>query len=282
MEYQDSESFGTVPQDAEAFGSIPNASESFGTAQHTKERAENHTLTVREAARIFEDTGVARTERSIVNWCGPNKHGISRLDCYFEPNEHRYFITPESVERVIAEERAKAKAAETALAGSEPFGNLPNDVHSSFGTRPDASESFGTVPQDTVDGRSRATSPPELAADADALQRQIEELEKELIDLRITNRAKDFFIEQLKEDRQHFARERASLITQFAENARRIGELETRLELEAPKDEMAEVDPRPEEAGPDASFPHGHIPPTQPHKEEQPLLFRPSASPQDP
>ena len=74
-------------------------------------RRENHTLTVREVARLFEAAGVSRTERSITNWCQPNKTGIARLDAYLDPNERKYFITPESVEAAIQEELARDKNA---------------------------------------------------------------------------------------------------------------------------------------------------------------------------
>jgi hypothetical protein len=57
---------------------------------------------------MFEDAGVARTERSITNWCQLNAQGIARLDAYYDPNERKYFITPQSVELAIAEEKAKA------------------------------------------------------------------------------------------------------------------------------------------------------------------------------
>jgi hypothetical protein len=91
------EPFRNVLQDSESFGTLPQ-----------KEKTEKHTLTVRQATRLFENAGVARTDRSIVNWCNANKHGISRLDCYFEPNERKYFITKESIDRAIEEELAKA------------------------------------------------------------------------------------------------------------------------------------------------------------------------------
>ena len=111
------ETDGTVPQDAEANGNVPKDSEVFRTSPHSSEafreepneaeRQLSHTLTVRETARLFEDAGVPRTERSIVNWCRPNRQGMVRLDCYFDPNERKYFLTPGSVEAVIQEERAK-------------------------------------------------------------------------------------------------------------------------------------------------------------------------------
>jgi len=71
-----------MPKDTEEFGKVP---------QHV-ERKENHTLTVWETARMFEAAGVARTERSVINWCQTNRQGIARLDSYFDPNERKYSI----------------------------------------------------------------------------------------------------------------------------------------------------------------------------------------------
>src|ERR1019366_10750177 len=93
-----SETFPTIPKDSASFGKVRNDSEQFGNVPKASELKENHTLTVREASRMFEAASVARTERSIINWCQPNKMGIPRLDCYFDPNERKYFITPQSVE----------------------------------------------------------------------------------------------------------------------------------------------------------------------------------------
>ena len=81
-----------VPQPSADFRTIPNHAEAFGKVPQDAERKESHTLTVREVARMFEAAGVARTERSIVNWCQPNRTGIARLDSYFDPNERRYYI----------------------------------------------------------------------------------------------------------------------------------------------------------------------------------------------
>src|ERR671925_101728 len=52
--------------------------------------------------------------------------------------------------------------------------------------------------------------PPQRGA---GLQHRIAELEKENLDLKITNRAKDLFIEQLREDRREMATERKDLIS---------------------------------------------------------------------
>jgi hypothetical protein len=125
-----SATFGNVPQNAETFGTIQQVSEDFRKVPQLSERKENHTLTVREVARLFEAAGVARSERSIVNWCQSNRQGISRLDSYFDPNERKYFITPQSLEAAIAEEKAKAAAKSS----------QPPDALGTFGTIPGAEE----------------------------------------------------------------------------------------------------------------------------------------------
>ena len=62
------------------------------------------------------------------------------------------------------------------------------------------------------------------------------ELEKEIVDLRITNRGKDYFIEQLQKERERFAQERQGYVEKLMSFNRKVGELETKLlQLEAPE-----------------------------------------------
>ena len=96
MEDQSSENLGNVPSPSETFGTIPNPSEPFRTVRNHSERTENHTLTVREVARSFEEGGVPRTERSVINWCRPNRQGVARLDAFFDEDEGRYYVTPQT------------------------------------------------------------------------------------------------------------------------------------------------------------------------------------------
>ena len=107
MNQPPAEDFGNLPNASESFGTVPQPSESFRIVRNTAERTDKHTLTVREVARLFEQAGVPRTERSIVNWSHLNRQGVARLDAFFDENEGRYYITPESVSRAIEEERAK-------------------------------------------------------------------------------------------------------------------------------------------------------------------------------
>jgi len=194
------EGFGIVPQTSEEFRNVPNASEAFRNVRkdsepfrseaHHSERKENHTLTVREVARLFEDAGVARTERSITNWCQPNAQGMARLDAYFDPNERRYFITQQSVTLAIAEEQAKAAKAQP-----QP-------------------ESPRTIPNDSETLVEPGSNQP---PDAD-----VDRLNKEVMDLKILNKGKDFLIDQLKQERE-------GIFDQLLESSRKVGELETRL-----------------------------------------------------
>jgi hypothetical protein len=206
----DSATFGNVPKASEPFRTIPNDAESFRTFPKPSERKENHTLTVRESARLFEAARVARTERSITNWCQPNRTGVARLDSYYDPNERKYYISPQSVDLAIAEEKAKAaKNNEPA----ESFGKVPQD-----------SEGFRTVPHDVETGHKH-----EPSSEGDA--NRLKELERENLDLKITNRAKDMAMEQMGKERENF-------FNQLLTATHKLGELETKLmQLEGPKNQ---------------------------------------------
>jgi hypothetical protein len=193
-----SEPLGTLPQDSEQFGTVPKNAEPFGSVPQNSEPKEYCTLTVREVARMFEAAGVARTERSIVNWCQPNKFKIYRLDNYFDENERKYFISPQSVEQAIQEEKAKAN-------------------------KNDSSEDLGTVGtgSERKEGEHHSLSEDEVD--------RIRELEREVLDLKIANRGKDYFIEELRKDREDFTAERRDYVEKLMASNRKVGELETKL-----------------------------------------------------
>jgi hypothetical protein len=194
-----SETSPDVPQVSADFRKVPKDAEAFGTVPQAAERRENHTLTVRETARMFEAAGVARTERSVINWCQPNRQGIARLDSYYEPNERKYYITPQSVETAIQEEIQRAKQS-TAVPASEAFGSPVAPVK----------HSHTTTTTEAVD------------------EGKVQELEREIMDLKIANRGKDYLIDQLKGERTGFFEKLLSA-------NRTVGELETKLlRLESP------------------------------------------------
>ena len=208
---QSSEDFGNLPHASEPFRTIPNDSAAFGNSRRKTERNENHTLTVREAARLFEAAGVARTERSIINWCQPNPQGLARIDAYFDMNERRWFVTPESVERAISEEKAKA--------------TKNNDPLPKGSERPsEAEKTSGQIER------------PDTASEAPDPERT-NHLEQEVLDLKILNGGKDFLIDQLRKERDGF-------IAQLVDGSRRIGQLESELrQLSAPKDDSNPLSP---------------------------------------
>lgn len=211
MDTEHSEDSRNVQQDSERFRNLPNNSEAFRNVPNLSERNENHILTAREVTRMFEDAGVSRTERSIINWCHPEKYGTSRLDCFYDANERKYFITPQSVERAIKEEQAKIKA-ETVPQPSETTQHIPNG---------------GTSDEQRREREGHETT---------EHIKKARELEQEIMDLKITNKGKDYFIAQLKEDREQFVRERQTFVQQLMTQNHRIGELETKLlQLEAPR-----------------------------------------------
>ncbi len=213
---------GIVPPPAEPFGTAPNASADFrgipnvsapggtvpsGSAAFGPRRKETHTLTVREVARLFEAAGVARTERSVTKWCQPNPHGLARLDAYYDPNERRYFVTRQSVDAAIAEE--KARQARFPVEPRPATANRPE---------PQPPEPGGPAPSRT-ETRPRSSEPEPEA---------VEQLRRELRDLQITNRGKDYFIERLEKERDR-------MLQQVVEANRTVGQLETRLlQLEGP------------------------------------------------
>jgi len=167
---QPSVNFGNVPNASATFGTVPNTSEAFRTVRNPSERTDNHTLTVRDVARLFESAGVGRTERSIINWCRPNRQGVARLDSFFDENEGHYYITQGSVDRAVEEERAKQSGA------GHPSAVEPDVPH-----------------------RAEKAAPREPASSD-----HVKELERQNRDLEIATRAKDFYLERLEKEREKY------------------------------------------------------------------------------
>ena len=64
------------------------------------------------------------------------------------------------------------------------------------------------------------------------------------MDLKITNKGKDFFIEQLQKERESFAQERQGYVEKLMSFNRKVGELETSLlQLEELKSEQSSQKP---------------------------------------
>jgi hypothetical protein len=192
-----------MPNNSESFRNVLNGSETFRTILNDSERRDDYIFTVREAATLFENAGVARTERSIINWCQPGKLGIPRLDAYYDPNERRYFISPQSVERVIAEEKSKAAKQTPA---TNPADSVPNDAEKR--------------PEDFQNSSQQVSEHDEAS-------------EKQVMDLKILNSGKDYVIQQLRQERDGF-------IQKLVDASRQVGQLETKLmQLEGPSSDKS-------------------------------------------
>jgi hypothetical protein len=214
-----SDGVGKVPQPAASFGNMPPPAEAFRKVPHAAARRENHTLTVREVVRQFEAAGVARSERTIVNWCQRDVQGVAKLDSYFDSNGRRYFITPESVERAIVEEQAKADRHSQAVGGET---SLPKVVES----RPT---------------RTVGAEEPE----------RVKEMELKMRDLEIATRVKDQVIEMKDKAIEQLQEQQRGYIERLIESGHRIGELETKLlQLAAPEPSASRrLEVRSEEVG---------------------------------
>lgn len=159
-----------------------------------QEESGRFALSVEQASELFVAAGTPRSPRTIIRYCARGHLDCIKVDT--EQNE-KYLITRESVDRRIEEIRQVARSSQVSTRRDE--------------SRHDAPRHDGDEP------------PEERSERRDA---KVKSLESEIVDLKITNRAKDHFIEQLQSDR-------ALLVDQIAKQGRQIGQLETRLELQA-------------------------------------------------
>jgi hypothetical protein len=222
------DAFGKLPNDSERNHTrLPNASEPFGNAAAPPSEGQDeslahpprrqvHTLTVREVEKLFEQAGRAVTERSILNWCKPNSEGTCRLNCGYERGERRWYIAPESVERVIEEERRKDQPlpkaslefSEAQERLSETFGNDESGRSESFGNVRNISETSRIA----VRHEEAQTERREVAPNRDEGHReQLDSLQKRIIELEreaAAGQYKDELItslrERLNEDRRDY------------------------------------------------------------------------------
>jgi hypothetical protein len=157
-----------------------------------------------EAYMLFEQEGERRSVRMIAEYC---KNG--ELVCFYDSDDKRWHITRNSVENKI--EKIKALNARKTAAASQNTSEQPF-------------ESPATS-QRPADDRPPQNEPPHESSDV------IKKLEQEILDLKIVNRGKDYFIEQLQKERDGF-------ITRIEGSSHRIGALETKLlQIEGPQRE---------------------------------------------
>ena len=178
-----------------------------------------YTLTVDEASRLFSNAGVPRSPRTIDRYCKSGHLVCMKIET--ERNE-KYLITQDSVTERITE-----------LQQVVPTGHVQteHDTSRHVETQPDMSR-HDTTHQQISDDEKRK------------LEARIKELELENVDLKIANRGKDYFVEELKNERERFEAERKELVQQLIHHSHRVGELEGVIhhaQLEAPRQQEPET-----------------------------------------
>ena len=168
--------------------------------------ASDYSISVEEASSRCFEAGVPRSPRTLMRYCAHGHLDCSKVDT--ERNE-KYLISRSSLDRRIQE---LLQVATTGHVESQ---------------------------RDTTrhDAPSRDTSrSDEQSAE---LTEKVKQLEAENLDLKITNRAKDQLIQMVREERVGF-------IDQLTAASRRMGQLEERLQLMAPRNEPT-AEPSPSE-----------------------------------
>ena len=211
-------------------GSIKtNVPEHSGTDPNIPERSQNapenlptskHTLTVKEVLTMFWKEGVDITERSLTKYCHPNRQNVQLLDAYFDENERKFFITPESVPSAIEEVR------ERKIRMKQNYVDVPNRSEPNRRTDPNIPEHSGTdenVPAGEIKSQTSNDD-----------KEKIIKLEENNFDLRVSNEAKGQIIRQMQEDKKE-------TLIMMREDRTFIGKLKTKLlQLGTPEKTLTE------------------------------------------
>jgi hypothetical protein len=177
-----------------------------------------HTVTIKQAARLFAEYGVPRSPRSVQRFCELNHLDSIRVQ---GNKTERYFIDPLSVKRYAEE-----------LKQLDKISQLGSDVTRHDATQRDMSRHDAPTPVVTSVSEPAAETDPEQ----DQLRDRVDTLEKENVQLRIDLGARVFFINQITSERREF-------IEMISNQSREIGRLETKvLQLGAPQETVTRHD----------------------------------------
>jgi len=170
-----------------------------------------YTLDVDQASSLFSQAGVSRSPRTIDRYCKAGHLTCMKIET--ERNE-KYLITPESVAERIKELQQVMPSSHV---------ETQRDMSGHVTTSPDMSRHDTTVDEITNEEKTE-------------LEERIKELERENLDLKITNRGKDYFVDELKKEREFFETVRQQMTQQLIAQSERVGELQVKLhQLEAPR-----------------------------------------------
>jgi len=255
---------------------IPNSSEeNHRTAPSCSDKNSEYTITVREAARIFEEAGIIRTERTLTNWCNTNTRGITRLDCCYRESQRRYYITPQSINEMVREERqrtlhrSKQNATILSAEAEQLSDHVQNEVQNSSEeaqAHPEQfTEPFRTVLIHSEGVRNETNSVPNNSEGSpenphsednnktvrsgtyEPLGKEkkdaIKELRMENYELKVQLEGQKYLIRKFDElvdgERDRHEKEKLALVDRLTDARYQIGSLEEKLLLiEAPRDDI--------------------------------------------
>jgi hypothetical protein len=263
--YNDTVVQNTVPAHSyQSPATLENLSEKGCHAAVCSNEHEEHTLTIRDATRLFYEAGVPRTERAITKWCSPNAHGLTRLDCCYNETDRKFYITSMSINQAIRNERRRFQALE--FKGSPSLDELGSDGQGSEQSRNGmqaGSESISGIkgrgsenvlkssghPLQQAQNQEGLDSGRKLYGALDAGQQgeQVRELQMENYNLKVQLEGQKYLVKKFDElvagERERHESEKIALVDRLMDDRREIGVLEEKLlQLEAPKGAVRETE----------------------------------------
>jgi hypothetical protein len=161
----------------------------FGHDLDLPARSSRHILSTHEVSKIFEQAECRVSVRTIIRWCNKNKQGVRRLDCAFDANDRKYYISKESVASLLNEEKQKGRQSDIFMTSLSDLDDVEN---TGVGDQPDCVGHRTTLNINSVGHQQKLTDIsghrfaddgffPENTARSD----EIEKLSKEITDLKI-------------------------------------------------------------------------------------------------
>src|SRR3954465_15912453 len=175
-------------------------------ADETSPDMTRYVLTIEEAAQFFAEAGVPRAPRTITRF-----YAFNDLDCLRVETEknYKYLIDRNSVERRIKQLQQVVANA------NKPYQDMSRHVQPNYETQPDMSRH---------DEKSRVTEQP--SEEASQLREKVDELETEIIHLKIDKAAKEQVINLMNAERKDFITQLNTMSFQLGEATAKLQQLE--------------------------------------------------------
>jgi len=181
-----------------------------------KERRPDHNTTVRTAAKTLEAAGYPITERTIINWCRPTKDGAAQLDCAFDDKEKKYFITRESLEKVMVD-LPKANPP-------QPLPNFPKEVQKNA----ERSSEFPNEEKENSEGAPKVSEAQAKFSETPPLNEssedELRQLRRKVVEQEYTIAGQDKMVEQLQTGMDKLV---DSFTRRLTETSETVGELKS-------------------------------------------------------